>query len=205
MRPGTDAGAPAALRTIPAVHRFLTDPRIAPFELLLGKECVKRGISQTLDAVRERGVDRGVPPYDILRDHVIERLQREFEQALIPVINATGIVLHTNLGRAPIANEALDAIGRAARGYSNLEYDLAQGSRGSRYSRASQPLKDLTGAADALVVNNCAAAVLLILDSFAKSREVVVSRNQLIEVGGGFRLPDLLERSGATLIEVGAT
>jgi L-seryl-tRNA(Ser) seleniumtransferase len=124
---------------------------------------------------------------------------------LVPVINGTGILLHTNLGRAPLAASALDAMSAIGAGYSNLEYDLAEGRRGSRYARATSLLQTVTGAQDALVVNNCAAAVLLILDTFAKNREVVVSRNQLIEIGGGFRLPDVLERSGARLVEVGAT
>jgi L-seryl-tRNA(Ser) seleniumtransferase len=124
---------------------------------------------------------------------------------LVPVINGTGILLHTNLGRAPLAASALDAMSTIGAGYSNLEYDLAEGRRGSRYARATSLLQTVTGAQDALVVNNCAAAVLLILDTFAKNREVVVSRNQLIEIGGGFRLPDVLERSGARLVEVGAT
>jgi L-seryl-tRNA(Ser) seleniumtransferase len=192
------------MRGIPPVHRFLSDPRIEAFESLLGKIAVKRTIAETLDAARElKGA--GVPPYDALCASVLERLEREHYETLVPVINATGVLLHTNLGRAPIAPRALDAISRIGGGYSNLEYDLEQGRRGSRYARASEILKDVTGAQDALVVNNCAAAVLLILDTFAKGREVIVSRNQLIEVGGGFRLPDVLERSGAQLVEVGAT
>ena len=113
--------------------------------------------------------------------------------------------LHTNLGRAPLASEALEGMTAIGGGYSNLEFDLEQGERGSRYSHLGGLLRELTKAEDALVVNNCAAAVLLILDTFAKGREVVVARNQLIEIGGGFRLPDVLARSGATLVEVGAT
>jgi L-seryl-tRNA(Ser) seleniumtransferase len=126
------------------------------------------------------------------------------------VINATGILLHTNLGRAPLAPEALAAIADAAGGASNLEYDLEAGTRGSRYDRLGALLRAATGAEDALVVNNCAAAVLLVLDTFARApdggpREVIVARNQLVEIGGGFRLPDVLARSGARLVEVGAT
>ncbi len=120
-------------------------------------------------------------------------------------INATGVLLHTNLGRAPLAREAIDAIADAASGYSNLEFDLASGERGSRYDRLGSLLAAATGAEASLVVNNCAAALLLILDTFARAREVVVARNALIEIGGGFRLPDVLARSGATLVEVGAT
>ncbi len=114
-------------------------------------------------------------------------------------------MLHTNLGRAPLAPAALDAMHAVAGGYSNLEFDLESGERGSRYARTSALLRETTGAEDSIVVNNCAAAILLILDTFAKDREVIVSRNQLIEIGGGFRLPEVLRRSGATLVEVGAT
>lgn len=141
---------------------------------------------------------------------MLARLAEESRSGLIGVLNGSGILLHTNLGRAPLAREALDAIDAAAAGASNVEYDLAAGERGSRYDRSSALLRAATGAEDALVVNNCAAAVLLVLDTFARApdgsaREVVVARNQLVEIGGGFRLPDVLARSGAVLVEVGAT
>jgi L-seryl-tRNA(Ser) seleniumtransferase len=123
----------------------------------------------------------------------------------VRTVNATGVLLHTNLGRAPLAQEAIDAIADASGSYSNLEFDLATGERGSRYDRLGSLLVDATGAEASLVVNNCAAAMLLILDTFARGREVVVARNALIEIGGGFRLPDVLARSGARLVEVGAT
>lgn len=189
------------LRGIPPVHRFLSEPRIAAYEALLGKEHVKGRIAQTLDAARAGGV----APFEELCEQVLRKLERSASDMLVPVINGTGILLHTNLGRAPLAATALEAIGTAGAGYSNLEYDLDEGRRGSRYARATSLLQSVTGAQDALVVNNCAAAVLLILDTFAKGREVIVARNQLIEIGGGFRLPDVLERSGARLVEVGAT
>ncbi|GAC1406973.1 MAG: L-seryl-tRNA(Sec) selenium transferase [Candidatus Velthaea sp.] len=146
-----------------------------------------------------------VPDDSALIDAIVVRLAREEAHGLLPVLNGSGIVLHTNLGRAPLAPAALAAMVAVAGGYSNLEYDLAGGERGSRYARVSALLRETTGADDGIVVNNCAAAVLLILDTFAKGREVVVSRNQLVEIGGGFRLPDVLRRSGATLVEVGAT
>ncbi len=129
----------------------------------------------------------------------------EAARGLVRTINATGVLLHTNLGRAPLAREALDAMVEASSGYSNLEFDIASGERGSRYDRLGTLLVAATGAEASLVVNNCAAAMLLILDTFARGREVVVARNALIEIGGGFRLPDVLARSGATLVEVGAT
>jgi L-seryl-tRNA(Ser) seleniumtransferase len=134
-----------------------------------------------------------------------ERLTRDASRSLSGVLNGTGVLLHTNLGRAPLAPEALDAMSAAAGGYSNLEFDLETGERGSRYDRLGAVLHAATGADAALVVNNCAAALLLILDTFARGREVIAARNALIEIGGGFRLPDVLARSGATLVEVGAT
>jgi L-seryl-tRNA(Ser) seleniumtransferase len=134
-----------------------------------------------------------------------QRLTRDAARALTGVLNGTGVLLHTNLGRAPLADAALDAIRDTARGYSNLEFDLETGERGSRYDRLDGLLRAATGAEASLVVNNCAAAMLLILDTFARGREAIVARNALIEIGGGFRLPDVLARSGATLVEVGAT
>ncbi len=134
-----------------------------------------------------------------------ERLTHDAAHVLRGVLNGTGVLLHTNLGRAPLASEALDAIREVAGGYSNLEFDLETGERGSRYDRLDGLLRAATGAEATLVVNNCAAAMLLILDTFARGREAIVARNALIEIGGGFRLPDVLARSGATLVEVGAT
>ena len=193
------------MRSIPAVHRFLSDPRIAAFEALQGKEPVKHAVNETLESVRRSVTNGEVPSFDALCAAVLERLERAQYESLLPVINGTGVLLHTNLGRAPLAQAALDAITRIGSGYSNLEYDVPEGRRGSRYARAGALLRAITGAQDALVVNNCAAAVLLVLDTFAKGREVVVSRNQLVEIGGGFRIPDVLQRSGADLVEVGAT
>lgn len=126
-------------------------------------------------------------------------------RSLRPVINATGIVLHTNLGRAPLADAALDAIRAAAEGYSTLEYDIDSGRRGSRNLHCIPLLRELTGAEDALVVNNCAAALVLALNTFAASREALLSRGELIEIGGSFRVPEIMERSGARLVEVGTT
>jgi len=137
------------------------------------------------------------------------QLQLELHTAHAPrlrrVINATGVIVHTNLGRAPLAGAALDQVVEAARGYSNLEYDLGAGARGSRQTHVSELLRRLTGAEAALVVNNNAAAVLLALAALAEGREVLVSRGELIEIGDGFRIPDVLARSGARLREVGTT
>jgi L-seryl-tRNA(Ser) seleniumtransferase len=127
------------------------------------------------------------------------------QRSLRPAFNATGVILHTNLGRAPLADVAIEAISEVASGYTNLEYDLEKGGRGSRYVHCVDLLRELTGAADAIVVNNCAAAIVLSLSALARDREVIVSRGELVEIGGSFRVPDIMARSGATLVEVGTT
>ncbi len=156
-----------------------------------------------IDRAREE-IQAGADPGDLAA-----RLSAELADARRPrlrrVLNATGVVVHTNLGRAPLAEEAVDRVAEAARGYSNLEYDLAEGARGSRQDHISALLGRLTGAEAALVVNNNAAAVLLALAALAEDREVVVSRGELIEIGDGFRIPEVLARSGARLVEVGTT
>jgi L-seryl-tRNA(Ser) seleniumtransferase len=172
----------------------------------LGAGAVKANVVAALDELRPAFLAGDAAIGD---EHVVaratERLTGEAARGLVRTVNGTGVLLHTNLGRAPLAREAIDAIADASRDYSNLEFDLASGERGSRYDRLGTLLADATGAEASLVVNNCAAAMLLILDTYARGREVVVARNALIEIGGGFRLPDVLARSGATLVEVGAT
>jgi L-seryl-tRNA(Ser) seleniumtransferase len=133
------------------------------------------------------------------------RLAAQLRPTLRPAINATGVIVHTNLGRAPLSAEARAAMDAVSLGYSNLEYDLEAGQRGSRYVHAEELLCRLTGAEAALVVNNNAAALLLILMTFAWGRQVIISRGQLVEIGGGFRIPDVMRQSGATLVEVGTT
>ncbi|HEY8776228.1 MAG TPA: L-seryl-tRNA(Sec) selenium transferase [Gaiellaceae bacterium] len=149
-------------------------------------------------------LQRGDDPGDLRAN-----LQTELSAARVPrlrrVINATGVIVHTNLGRAPLAEAAIDRVREIARGYSNLEYDLTAGGRGSRQDHVTDILSRLTGAEAALVVNNNAAAVMLALAALAEGREVLVSRGELIEIGDGFRIPDVLERSGARLREVGTT
>lgn len=139
--------------------------------------------------------------FEAVRQELLQRTR----PSLVGVINATGIILHTNLGRAPLASEAFAAIKAAAQGYCNLEIDLEEGGRGSRYSHVEEILCRLTGAEAAIVVNNCAAAVLLSLTALAKGSEVVVSRGELIEIGGSFRMPDVIAQSGARMVEVGTT
>jgi L-seryl-tRNA(Ser) seleniumtransferase len=151
------------------------------------------------------GDDTKTPSNESAADAAEARLERLHEYSLRRVINATGIILHTNLGRAPLCKEALERIVEVSRGYSNLEFDLAAGKRGLRYDHVREILCELTGAEDALVVNNNAAAVLLVLGTLARGREAIVSRGELIEIGGEFRIPEVMERSGAILREVGAT
>ena len=134
-----------------------------------------------------------------------ERLARLEVSSLAPVVNATGVVLHTNLGRAPLADAAVEAIQRVAGGYASLEYDLEAGHRGSRYVHCAGLLRELTGAQDALVVNNNAAALVLALAALARGRDVLVSRGELVEIGDSFRIAEIVQRSGARLVEVGAT
>ncbi len=163
-----------------------------------------------LDAVRN-AVDAarmsGGPPQT--EEQWVEAITSAVRDANKPslrrVINATGVVLHTNLGRAPLADVAIRAIAHVAEGYSNLEYDTETGQRGSRYSHCVGLLQQLTGAEDALVVNNCAAALVLTLNAIAQKKEVLVSRGELVEIGGSFRIPDIMARSGAKLVEVGTT
>src|SRR5213080_5100161 len=156
-----------------------------------------------IERAREE-IRAGVDPGDLAA-----RLREELADARRPrlrrVLNATGVVVHTNLGRAPLAEEAVERVADAARGYSNLEYDLVEGARGSRQDHVAAVLSRLTGAEAALVVNNNAAAVLLALAALAEGRDVVVSRGELIEIGDGFRIPDVLARSGARLVEIGTT
>ena len=158
---------------------------------------------RVLGAAREEIMAGGEP------DDLGGRLRAELESTRRPrlrrVLNATGVIVHTNLGRAPLPEAALERVRDVGRGYSNLEYDLAEGSRGSRQAHVAEVLRRLTGAESALVVNNNAAAVLLALAALAEGREVLVSRGELIEIGDGFRIPDVLARSGARLVEVGTT
>jgi L-seryl-tRNA(Ser) seleniumtransferase len=146
-----------------------------------------------------------MPPCEKVADRVRERAELLHQPRLRRVVNATGIILHTNLGRSPLCPQAVAAIVEVSRGYSNLEFDLQQGRRGLRYDHVQGILCTLTGAEDALVVNNNAAAVLLVLNTLAAGREAIVSRGELIEIGGEFRIPEVMEKSGARLREVGAT
>src|ERR1051326_5341 len=165
-----------------------------------------RALRATLAQVRAEILQGATcPPFEELLATAEKILQREQLPHLRPVINATGVIINTNLGRAPLSQEALQAVQRVAGGYSNLEYELEAGERGSRHTHVTALLRELTGAEAALVTNNNAAAVLLVLSSLAMGHEVIISRGQLVEIGGGFRVPDVMQQSGCQLVEVGTT
>jgi len=193
-------------RVIPAVHRFTADPDLAAFNAVLGRAAVRTTVQQVLDQARDLALASStLPDEGALKLQMLGLLATSETASLLRIINGTGVILHTNFGRAPLAPAALAAMNELGAGYTNLEYDLTTGKRGSRYERVAAQLRELTGGQASLVVNNCAAAVVLVLDTFADGRDVVVSRGQLVEIGGGFRLPDVLRKSGAKLIEVGTT
>ena len=191
-------------RALPSVGLLLESPLLRPLLERAPRSLVADAVRAAVDAARR--LPANAPVDDGAWVLAVERELAGRERAsLRPVLNGTGVVLHTNLGRAPLAAPALAAMSRAAEGFSNLEYDLARGERGSRYVHCVELLRELTGAADALVVNNCAAALVLALDTVAAGREVLVSRGELIEIGGSFRIPDIMAKSGAVLVEVGTT
>jgi L-seryl-tRNA(Ser) seleniumtransferase len=194
------------LRLLPSVDELLQDHTLRELEQKYGHTIVVEAIRAGLDGARADIRSGGEAPMAaLLLDDIGERIRRATQPTLVRVVNATGVILHTNLGRAPLSEEARAAMLDAALSYSNLEYDLDAGERGSRYTHAEELLKRLTGAEAALVVNNNAAAVMFILRAFAEGREVVISRGQLVEIGGGFRVPDVLRQSGAQMVEVGTT
>jgi len=163
---------------------------------------VVRAVRETVDAARANGGNAPADGWDAAVRRSVARLAAP---SLQPVINATGVVLHTNLGRAPLAPAAIAALASVAAGYSALEYDLGRGARGSRHAHCRDLLVEVTGAPDALVVNNAAGAVLLALSALARGGAAIVSRGELVEIGGSFRIPDIMARSGAQLVEVGTT
>ena len=188
-------------RRLPSVDRLLREPSIVELEAHAPRNALVAAVREALEAAR-RG--RSGVPEDWVAE-VRERLTTRTRASLRPVLNATGVVLHTNLGRAPLAPAALRAITGVAEGYSSLEYDLATGTRGHRAEHCRRLLAELSGAEDGLVVNNAAGALVLALNALAPGGRVLISRGELIEIGGSFRIPDILEKSGATLAEVGTT
>ncbi len=194
------------LRTLPSVDALLQDHTLRDLTHRFGHTLVVEASRDALDAARKTILAGGDAPMPaLLIDDIYTRVERAARPSLTPVINATGVIIHTNLGRAPLSEDTLAAMKIAAQGYTNLEYDLAAGERGSRYAHAEALITRLIGAEAALVVNNNAAAVTLILAAFARGKQVIISRGQLVEIGGGFRVPEVMEQSGAQLIEVGTT
>ncbi|OWZ83144.1 L-seryl-tRNA(Sec) selenium transferase [Natranaerobius trueperi] len=208
------------LRNLAPVHEMIDDEEIQKYVRELGKELVTNLIREVQDKLRndileekaniisfikESKEDSDVQMYRLIKDELLERLDKKVESNFQQVINGTGTVLHTNLGRAPLSSEVMEKLSDTVTNYSNLEFDLDSGRRGSRYSHIESIIKDLTGAESAIVVNNNAAAVMLTLSALANDKEVIISRGELVEIGGSFRIPDVMKQSGAHLVEVGTT
>ena len=191
-------------RALPSVSSLL---EFEPIRSLLdgaSRTVVVDAVRRTIDAARTAPAHAPATE-DQWADAVRAAVERASRPSLRRVLNGTGVVLHTNLGRAPLARSAIDAVTRVAAGFTNLEYDVDRGERGSRYVHCAGLLRELTGAEDALVVNNGAAALVLVLNTLANGRNAVVSRGELVEIGGSFRIPEIMERSGVRLTEVGTT
>lgn len=193
-------------RALPSVDRVLADPRLARAADELGLPAVTDAVRAEL-ARQRAAIAAGAAALDF--DAIVaaanERAYSSLRSRLRPVINATGVIIHTNLGRAPLSDDAIEAMAAVSRGYSNLEFNLEAGERGSRHEHVESLLRRVTGAEAAMTVNNNASALLLVLSALTREREVVISRGQLVEIGGGFRIPDVMRQSGAKLVEVGTT
>jgi L-seryl-tRNA(Ser) seleniumtransferase len=194
------------LRSLPSVDKLLKSAQVIEWLDRFGRPLTLEAIRVSLDEARESYRNgQPIPDQDILLARTQELLETWVVPTLEPVINASGVILHTNLGRAPLSEAALQAMRDVSSGYSSLEYDLKRGKRGSRLVHAEAILQRLTGAEAAVVVNNNAAAVMLVLTALARRRAVVIARTQMVEIGGGFRVPDVMKQSGARLVEVGTT
>ncbi|GHO44200.1 L-seryl-tRNA(Sec) selenium transferase [Ktedonospora formicarum] len=194
------------LRLLPSVEELLLTPTGQKLIEHYSRPLTVRAFREALTLGRQE-ILKGTPcpPRDFFLEGATRKLEEQDLPHLRPLINATGVIINTNLGRAPLSATALEAVARVAHGYSNLEYDLTAGERGSRHDHVSALLCEITGAEGALITNNNAAAVLLALSTLAQGREVIISRGQLVEIGGGFRIPDVMRQSGCKLIEVGTT
>jgi len=200
----------ALLRQVPSVDELLVRPGIASLSHEINRSLVVDTVRSVLDSLRREIASNDALVEKLLDPQALERrillsIEKELAPSLRPVINATGVILHTNLGRAPLPDQVVEEFRRTATQYSNLEYDLAAGARGKRDVHTSRLIERLTGAEAAIVVNNCAAAVLVTLAALASGGEVIVSRGELIEIGDGFRIPEIMGQSGAALREVGTT
>lgn len=195
------------LSQLPSVDEFIKSPYGEEWIQKYYRKIIVRSIRETIDSKRKellKGNDVDIS-IDAIAVEIEKNIIRHSAYNLRPLINASGVVIHTNLGRSILSDNALENIVATARSYSNLEYEIAKGKRGKRYAHIKDILVELTGAEDAVVVNNNAAAVLICLDTFAKDREVIVSRGELVEIGGSFRIPEVMKSSGAILREVGTT
>lgn len=196
----------STFRRLPSVDRVLSEARIKELEVSYPHELLLNLVRRYLEQVRQAiALGSPCPSMDEIVTAVRAQVHSLGNPSLRPLVNATGVILHTNLGRAPLSQETLAAMSTIATGYCNLEFDLDSGTRGSRNIHVAPILCQLSGAEVALVVNNNAAAVLLALTALAKRKEVIISRGQAVEIGGGFRIPEVMRQSGAKLIEVGTT
>jgi len=195
------------LRSLPAMDSLLGMPDMEPFLENMGREAVKTVLGEALDSLRKKILEgeRAEPSAESVLELALPVLAARAGGSLRPVVNATGVVIHTNLGRSCLAPEARDAVLAVADRYSTLEYDISEGKRGHRSDHVEWLLKEITGAEAGLVVNNNAGAVLLMLAGLCAGKEVIVSRGELVEIGGSFRIPDIMSFSGARLVEVGST
>jgi len=184
----------AILRALPSMDSLLAKGWVSLFEDELGRSAVKSIASEAMDELRKEIIagQRVEVEENAIEEEIRRRLEVRVKTKLKPLVNATGVVVHTNLGRSPLAQEAIETMASIARSYSNLEYDLSGGSRGHRGDHAEWLLERITGAESALVVNNNAGAILLALSALAKGREVIFSRGELVEIGGSFRIPEIL-------------
>ncbi|HID50683.1 MAG TPA: L-seryl-tRNA(Sec) selenium transferase [Anaerolineae bacterium] len=203
-----DSLAQALLRGLPSVDKLLQSTAVSPLLAEYGRnltvKALRHSLEQTRAAILSEAVSEAVTD-EMIVAAAVTWLNDFLAPTLYPVINGAGVIVHTNLGRAPLSRVALAAMQAVGQGYSTLEYDVAAGNRGSRAVHAEQLLQRLTGAEAALVVNNNASSVLLMLTALCQGREVIISRGQLVEIGGGFRIPDVMIQSGAKLVEVGTT
>ncbi len=199
----------AILRNIPKIDEVLQDEQLLSFYEDTSREMIREAARETIEEIRAAVLDGNVEPSCMEKTNVIEAIMEKIEEkkkkSLVRTINATGVVLHTNLGRALMSKSVAEAVANTAMYYSNLEYDLDKGGRGSRHDHVEKIITKITGAEAAMVVNNNAAATMLCLSVMGSGKEVVVSRGELVEIGGSFRVPDIMEQSGCILKEIGTT